>query len=230
MVAQLPNTSQTIPSQQLLNFENNEQSMGSGAYVAFGKRALDVCFTLMAVPLVLTLLLPLLACIAIEGGRPFYSQMRVGRGGRSYRMWKLRTMVVGADEKLAEHLAKDPAAREEWNRTQKLKCDPRITRTGKFLRKTSIDELPQLFNVLIGDMSLIGPRPMMVSQKDLYPGQDYYDLRPGITGLWQISSRNESSFADRAKFDSTYKRDLSLRSDLRILVKTVTVVLKATGH
>lgn len=230
MVVQLPNTSQTLTQSQMLSFEHSSERSGFGAYGAFGKRALDLFFTLMAAPIVLALLLPLMACIALEGGRPFYSQMRVGRGGRSYRMWKLRTMVVGADEKLAAHLAANPAAREEWNLTQKLKCDPRITRTGKFLRKTSIDELPQLFNVLLGDMSLIGPRPMMTSQKNLYPGKDYYDLRPGITGLWQISSRNESSFADRAKFDSTYKQNLSLRGDLAILVKTVSVVLKATGH
>lgn len=199
-------------------------------YRFFGKRFLDLLLTTLAAPIALPLLIPFLILIARDGGSPFYSQMRIGRNGRAYRMWKLRSMVVGADKKLAEHLAQNPKAKQEWDLTQKLKSDPRITRVGRIIRKTSLDELPQLWNVLRGDMSLIGPRPMMLDQKSLYPGTDYYKLRPGITGAWQVSSRNDSSFADRAVFDDVYNQDLSLKTDLKILLKTVTVVCKATGH
>jgi len=131
---------------------------------------------------------------------------------------------------LEYHLRKDPEARREWDEAQKLKRDPRITRIGRFLRKSSLDELPQLWNVLKGDMSLVGPRPMMVDQEALYPGRAYFELRPGITGPWQVSDRNESSFADRARFDNQYLDSLSLSVDLTILFRTVAVVLRCTGY
>jgi lipopolysaccharide/colanic/teichoic acid biosynthesis glycosyltransferase len=127
-------------------------------------------------------------------------------------------------------LAADPLLRQEWNQTQKLKADPRITRVGRLLRKSSLDELPQLWNVLIGDMSLVGPRPMMTSQQALYPGQAYYALRPGLTGYWQISERNESSFADRAGYDDRYERDVSLATDIRVLFATLRAVARGTGY
>jgi exopolysaccharide production protein ExoY len=114
--------------------------------------------------------------------------------------------------------------------TQKLKEDPRITPVGRVLRKISLDELPQLFNVLTGDMSLVGPRPIMVNQKALYPGQRYYDLRPGLTGLWQVSDRNECSFAGRSRFDDIYHRTMSFGIDLRIIGQTVSVVFRGTGY
>lgn len=230
MVVQLQNDAKAILMRSDLSFGDSPSISNMGLYRRFGKRALDLTLTLLTAPIVFVLLLPLIACVATDGKNPFYTQMRIGRGGRHYRMWKLRTMVVDADKKLAAYLEKNPEAAEEWNRSQKLKCDPRITKIGRILRKTSADELPQLWNVLRGDMSLIGPRPMMVDQQKLYPGNDYYDLRPGITGSWQVSSRNESSFADRAGFDATYNADLSLGEDVRILVKTVSVVLKATGY
>nr|WP_313860126.1 sugar transferase [Parasedimentitalea psychrophila] len=144
-------------------------------------------------------------------------------------MWKLRSMVINADSLLETYLAENSAALEEWNTYQKLAQDPRTTPVGRFIRKTSLDELPQLWNVLLGEMSLVGPRPMIPSQKTLYPGQDYYDLHPGITGMWQVSLRNKSTFSDRAEFDTKYNRTLSLRTDLGILLKTVQVVLKGTG-
>jgi lipopolysaccharide/colanic/teichoic acid biosynthesis glycosyltransferase len=139
-------------------------------------------------------------------------------------------MVPGADALLEYHLRKNPEARREWDETQKLKNDPRITRIGAFLRKSSLDELPQLWNVLRGEMSLVGPRPMMVDQRTLYPGTAYFDLRPGITGLWQISERNETSFAERAVFDNRYLASLSLSLDVSILLRTVSVVLRGTGY
>jgi lipopolysaccharide/colanic/teichoic acid biosynthesis glycosyltransferase len=195
------------------------------------KRVLDVTLVLLAAPIMVTLVLGLaLALLIMEGGVPFYRQDRVGRGGKIYKMWKLRSMVHDAETRLADHLAADPLARAEWDSTQKLKADPRITRFGRLLRKSSMDELPQLWNVLLGDMSLVGPRPMMDGQQGLYPGIAYYRLRPGITGFWQVSKRNESTFAERADFDDRYDREVSLATDLRLLTATVGVVIRATGH
>ena len=194
------------------------------------KRGFDVILVCLAAPIVLLTVALLAFVVALDGGNPFYTQDRVGRNGRTYRMWKLRSMVMKADAKLETYLASDAAARREWDETQKLKCDPRITRVGRILRKCSLDELPQLWNVLIGDMSLVGPRPMMPSQQSLYTGTAYYRLLPGITGPWQVSRRNESSFAERASFDQDYDSNVSLRTDLRLLISTVRVVLRATGY
>ena len=199
-------------------------------YRIYAKRSLDILLIVLSLPIVAPVIGLLAALVALEGGKPFYTQQRLGLSGRSYRIWKLRTMVPNADEVLEEHLSQDPALREEWNSKQKLLKDPRITRIGHVLRKCSLDELPQLWNVLRGDMSLVGPRPMMVNQKDMYPGTDYYALRPGITGLWQISDRNDTTFAARAKYDETYNAELSLQTDVKILIGTVRVVLDGTGH
>lgn len=201
-----------------------------GAYVTVVKRVLDLCLIVLTAPLTVPVILLLATLIACDGGKPFYTQFRVGRNGKLFRMWKLRTMVCDADARLAAHLDSDPAAFEEWTTTQKLKNDPRITPIGRLLRKTSLDELPQLFNVLDGSMSLVGPRPMMVGQQCLYDGRAYYNLRPGITGLWQISDRNECNFSDRVRFDNTYHSDISFLTDLRILLQTVAVVLRGTGY
>ena len=201
-----------------------------GLYRSGLKRVFDIALVVVFAPLVVLVVAALAIGAALDGGNPFYFQDRVGRGGRIYRMWKLRTMVAGAVAKLETYLAQHPAARQEWDSTQKLKSDPRITRFGRFLRRSSLDELPQLWNVLTGEMSLVGPRPMMPCQQDLYPGTAYYALRPGITGPWQVSRRNESSFAERAHFDQGYDRSLSLATDLRLLIRTVRVVLNATGY
>jgi lipopolysaccharide/colanic/teichoic acid biosynthesis glycosyltransferase len=194
-----------------------------------GKRLLDITLVLIAALPVLAVLLVLAALIALDGKSPIYLQKRIGRGGRVFNMWKLRSMVHNADALLQDHLKANPDARAEWDHAQKLRKDPRITRVGRIIRKTSLDELPQLWNVLHGDMSLVGPRPMMVCQKSLYPGSAYYAMRPGITGFWQISLRNESSFADRARFDADYLRKMSLKTDLSVLLQTVRVVVKGTG-
>ncbi|QCO58106.1 sugar transferase (plasmid) [Pseudorhodobacter turbinis] len=195
-----------------------------------GKRVLDIVIVLLTAPFVVPIIAILALLIARDGANPFYVQSRVGAQGKLYKMWKLRSMVVNAESKLEAYLASNADARAEWVRDQKLKSDPRITRFGKLLRRSSMDELPQLWNVLRGDMSLVGPRPMMPSQQAIYPGHDYYELRPGITGSWQVSERNESTFADRAAFDTAYNKDLSLAHDTRILAATVRVVLKATGY
>ena len=194
------------------------------------KRWLDIVLILITLPVTLPVTLMLMGLVALDGHSPIYCQKRIGRGGRVFRMVKIRTMVPGADALLQHYLDADPDVRREWDESQKLKSDPRITLIGRVLRKCSLDELPQLWNVLKGDMSLVGPRPMMVDQQKLYPGTAYFALRPGITGLWQISDRNDSSFAARAGFDSRYLAALSLRLDLAILFRTVTVVLRGTGH
>jgi lipopolysaccharide/colanic/teichoic acid biosynthesis glycosyltransferase len=213
-------------------FGDAPHNMGTDAalYSRTFKRVFDLACIVLAAPLIVPVIALLAMMVAIDGGKPFYRQARVGRDGRIYTMWKLRTMVAGADAKLEAHLAADPAARTEWDSTQKLKDDPRITRFGRMLRKTSLDELPQLFNVIKGEMSLVGPRPMLPEQQEMYPGTAYYDLLPGITGPWQVSARNETTFAARAYFDTRYARTLSFVEDLRMLASTVRVVTRATGH
>ena len=160
---------------------------------------------------------PVLVMIYVIGlfdtGSPIFRQERVGRDQKPFTLVKFRTMRPDTAS-VASHLA-DASA---------------ITSLGAFLRRTKLDELPQLWNVLIGDMSLVGPRPMMTSQQALYPSTVYYEMRPGITGYWQVSARNESSFADRAVFDSAYDADLSLATDLRVLWRTVHTVTNGTGY
>ena len=205
-----------------------------GLYLRVIKRGFDVVAVLAAAVFVVPLVMLLALLVSLDGGRPFYWQDRVGRGGRLFRIWKLRSMDVDADRLLEAHLAANPAARAEWNRTQKLKDDPRITPLGRLLRKSSLDELPQLWNVLVGDMSLVGPRPMLPDQTELYPEKAYYraycQLRPGVTGFWQVWARNETAFSARAHHDSLYFRRVSLWTDLFVLLVTVVVVLRGTGH
>lgn len=201
-----------------------------GLYRAHFKRLFECGLVLGTGLVTLPVVLVLALMVALEGGSPFYSQTRIGMNGRKFRIWKLRTMVRNAEEELARYLSENPEARDEWNAHQKLKSDPRITRVGALLRKTSMDELPQLINVLNGTMSLVGPRPMMVDQQDKYNGRSYYRLRPGITGLWQISERNDSEFVARVRYDDEYDRNVSLSQDLSILARTVTVVLRGTGY
>lgn len=190
---------------------------------------MDVLLVLAALPFLLPFCLIVAGLIALDGHSPFFRQERIGMNGRRFFMWKFRTMVPDAEAELSRHLAGNPAARAEWDSMQKLEDDPRITRFGRVLRRTSIDELPQLINVLTGDMSLVGPRPMMVSQQALYPGHAYYRLRPGLTGSWQVTERNASTFARRAKFDDDYEANLSFATDVGILARTVGVVLRCTG-
>lgn len=200
-----------------------------GVYRNFLKRALDVTAIMLAAPVVVPMVAVLAVAVARDGGKPFYSQMRVGKDGKRFRMWKLRSMVCDADERMEEYLAAHPEARLEWDLTQKLREDPRITRFGKILRQTSLDELPQLWNVFKGEMSLVGPRPIMLSQQVIYPGVAYYLLRPGCTGLWQTAGRNRTTFEARADYDATYEETLSLANDLKILLSTVGVMLRGTG-
>ncbi len=201
-----------------------------GLYQLGFKRLFDVCAVLLALPIIAPLIAVLAIMVARDGGRAFYTQKRVGRNGSIYTIWKLRTMVKDADQLLDVYLAENSEAAAEWHTSQKLKNDPRITPIGRVLRKCSLDELPQLWNVLTGEMSLVGPRPMMPEQRDMYPGMAYYTQRPGITGSWQVSERNESSFADRARFDTDYVANMSFSNDTKLLFATVGVVVKGTGY
>lgn len=201
-------------------------------YESLGKRCLDLMLVLLAAPVAVPLIALILTATWYQGGKPLYMQNRVGRGGKIFRCWKVRTMVQDADAVLARLIDSNPAVAEEWRINQKLSHDPRITSLGRFLRRTSLDELPQLWNVLNGTMSLVGPRPFTPEQRELYAdGRDtsYYALRPGISGLWQVSRRSAGSFAERVAYDDEYGQRISLRHDTAILWRTLIVVLRATG-
>jgi exopolysaccharide production protein ExoY len=196
------------------------------------KRIIDV----VAASILLFVLLPLIAVIAVlvslnHKGPALFRHNRVGLGGRSFECLKFRSMIPDADRVLEQHLASNPEARAEWEATQKLSDDPRTTILGRFLRKTSLDELPQLFNVLIGDMSLVGPRPIVPDEAVRYQDrlQSYLAVRPGITGLWQVSGRSECTYAERIALDEQYVREWDLALDALILVRTIPAVLKQRG-
>ncbi|WP_108262621.1 sugar transferase [Mangrovicoccus ximenensis] len=193
------------------------------------KRVFDIVFVVCSLPVVLPVILIFSFLVALDGRNPFFVQIRVGKDGRQFRMFKLRSMVADAEARLLEHLASNPDAKREWDEKQKLCNDPRITLVGRIIRKTSIDELPQFLNVLIGDMSMVGPRPMLPSQRELYPGKAYYMLLPGVTGFWQIGDRHETSFAARSHYDEDYYRALSFRTDLRVIFKTFGAICRGTG-
>jgi lipopolysaccharide/colanic/teichoic acid biosynthesis glycosyltransferase len=164
-------------------------------------------------------------------GGIFYSQDRLGIGGKVFKLLKFRTMYVNGDQIFEERLKNDPALRQEWEKYQKLKNDPRVTRGGAFLRKFSLDELPQMWNIFKGEMSLVGPRPIMISQKEMYgPAfHDYCQIKPGITGLWQVSGRNHTTFTRRAELDMEYIQRWSLWLDIYIIFQTVKEVLARDG-
>jgi len=210
-----------------------DQGSAGWIYRRFGKRVLDVVAVILILPVVLPVIVSAWGIMFVGGGSGFYSQARVGRDGRVFRCWKIRTMAPDADRKLATFIKSDPQIALEWQKTQKLENDPRITAIGNFFRRSSIDELPQLWNVLTGEMSLIGPRPFTPNQKALYDagrfGLAYYRLRPGISGLWQTQSRNLGAFQDRVSYDESYAETMSLLTDMRIALRTVVVILRATG-
>ena len=166
-----------------------------------------------------------------DDGPIFYDQLRIGKNGKIFKMYKYRSMVIGADDKLKEYLAENEEAREEYSKYKKLKKDPRITKLGNFLRKTSLDEFPQFINVLKGDMSLVGPRPYLQREKD--DMGEYYkyiiQCKPGITGYWQTTGRSGVTFQDRLKMDYDYYQNRNLKTDLKLLGKTILNVVKKEG-
>lgn len=169
--------------------------------------------------------------LCTTGAPAIYRHRRMGRGGHSFDCLKFRSMVPNSEDVLRELLENDAAAREEWNQTFKLRADPRVTRFGRFIRKTSLDELPQFWNVLRGDMSLVGPRPVVQKELENFYGpaaQVYSLVKPGITGPWQVGGRSDLSYPERIALDCGYARNWSIFGDFKILWKTVKVVL--TGH
>jgi Undecaprenyl-phosphate galactose phosphotransferase WbaP len=196
------------------------------------KRVMDLVVSISA----LIALSPLLVFITLwlkltDPGPLFFGHRRIGKGGRHFPAWKFRSMVVNAQEVLEEHLAKNPEMRAEWEATQKLKNDPRVTAVGRFLRKTSLDELPQLWNVIRGDMTLVGPRPIVDNEVEKYEEtfENYMRVLPGITGWWQVSGRNLTTYTRRVELDDFYVRNWSLWFDLYILYRTVKTVLFREG-
>jgi exopolysaccharide production protein ExoY len=196
------------------------------------KRVFDVLAALSGLVLLAPMFVILYLLIRLQDGGPaFYGHKRIGRYGVAFKCWKFRSMVMNGDAVLKDYLQKYPSAAEEWEQSQKLTDDPRVTPLGAFIRKTSLDEFPQLWNVLKGEMSIIGPRPVVRAELDRY-GRDrryYLLLRPGITGLWQVSGRSETTYERRVHLDRTYLENWSYAQDLSILINTVPAVLKAEG-
>ena len=197
------------------------------------KRLLDIlggfCGLLVLIPL--TIGVWIANKLSKDSGPIFYTQERIGQDGKIFKMYKYRSMIIGADEKLKDYLQENEEARKEYKKYKKLKNDPRITKIGKILRKTSLDEFPQFINVLKGDMSLVGPRPYLLREKEEINGFFKYitSCKPGITGLWQVRGRSNTTFTDRLTMDMEYYYNHTLKQDIKLLYKTVENVIKKEG-
>jgi Undecaprenyl-phosphate galactose phosphotransferase WbaP len=204
---------------------------------SFGEAVLKRTFDIISVVVILALfwwvMLIVTVCVKWSSAGPVvYGHLRVGRGGKSFKCYKFRSMVPNAQAVLQELLERDPDARAEWNRDFKLKEDPRITRIGAFIRKTSLDELPQLWNVVVGDMSIVGPRPVVRKELSRYYGKcrrHYLSVRPGLTGLWQVSGRNNMGYEERVALDRQYVQTWNVLMDFLIVMRTVGVIIGRKG-
>ncbi|MDD4649696.1 MAG: undecaprenyl-phosphate galactose phosphotransferase WbaP [Desulfoplanes sp.] len=196
------------------------------------KRYFDLVFICISLPVLVPLFLLLALAVSVDSRGPvFFKHKRIGMGGKEFFVWKFRTMIQDADKVLATYLTENPDLREEWEQTQKLQHDPRITRLGRILRKTSLDELPQLWNVIKGELSLVGPRPIVQDEVEKYQEAFslYKKVRPGITGLWQVSGRSDTSYDQRVNLDTYYVRNWSIWFDIYILALTPRAVLSGHG-
>lgn len=203
-----------------------------GTYRQFLKPIFDTVLALALLPLLLPIIAVLWVLVRLDGGPGFFGHKRIGKNGRVFHCWKIRTMVPDAEERLKKYLASNPEAQAEWARDHKLTNDPRITRLGKFLRETSLDELPQIWNVLAGEMSFVGPRPVVRAEMTKY-GTDrtaYLLMKPGITGLWQVSGRNDVTYKERVEMDVHYLSEQSFATDTRLLLLTAKTILDRTGR
>jgi lipopolysaccharide/colanic/teichoic acid biosynthesis glycosyltransferase len=197
-----------------------------------GKRAFDIVFAICALLLSLPILLACAIAVKLDSDGPvLFRQRRLGRGGKTFFILKFRTMVSDAETVLVSYLAAHPEARKEWDADHKLRQDPRVTRLGSMMRRLSLDELPQFWNVLCGDMSMVGPRPIVPAEISKYSKsfRDYCAVHPGITGLWQVSGRNDIDYSTRVALDSQYAKTFSLALDGMIMIRTFRVVLSAAG-
>ena len=209
-------------------------SIAAGAPPVGGisKRSFDILVALAALVVLSPIFVLIMALVkSSDGGRVFYGHRRIGYNGSTFRCLKFRTMAENGDVLLQRYLDENPQAREEWRETRKLQDDPRVTVVGSVLRKLSLDELPQLINILRGEMSIVGPRPVVEDELELYEASAVYYLRsrPGLTGLWQVSGRNDVSYAARVAFDTHYVRNWSLTSDLVIVARTIPAVCLSRG-
>ncbi|MBU2359078.1 MAG: sugar transferase [Alphaproteobacteria bacterium] len=195
------------------------------------KRIFDIVLALTLLPVIAPIIVVIWALVRREGGPGFFGHVRIGSNGRAFKCWKIRTMLPDAQSRLQAHLAQNPEAAAEWARDHKLSDDPRITRLGRLLRRTSLDELPQIWNVLRGDMSFVGPRPIVRAELHKYAMHrgGYLRMKPGITGLWQVSGRNDISYDERVAMDMSYAKIQSFWLDLRIIALTAGAVLHLTG-
>jgi undecaprenyl-phosphate galactose phosphotransferase len=195
------------------------------------KRAFDIAIASLSLLALCPVLLVLAFLIRRDGGPAVFGHKRLGMNGDTFFCLKFRSMIMNSDDVLGKYLSQNAEARTEWERDYKLRDDPRVTRIGKFLRQTSLDELPQLLNVLKGEMSIVGPRPIVISESEKYDSDisHYYRVRPGITGLWQVSGRSDVSYNERVGMDSWYVRNWSLWNDIAIICKTFSVVFTRSG-
>ncbi|HEX4918764.1 MAG TPA: sugar transferase [Limnobacter sp.] len=196
-----------------------------------GKRLFDIAFSLSVILFTMPIWLVLCLLVSLDGGPVFYSQRRIGRNGIPFNCWKFRTMSVNAEEALRQLIQSNPEIAREWQATQKLRVDPRVTPLGRWLRRTSVDELPQFFNVLNGTMSVVGPRPFAQDQVMLYHPvvlSKYLAVKPGLTGSWQVYARHDTTFECRARFDQIYVDKASFVSDLALVIKTPLAMLRGS--
>ena len=218
-----------VPKQTHLNRKKLVGKLESGT-----KRFIDIIGGLIGVLTLIPLTIGIYIARKIlkeDDGPIFYDQLRIGKNGKVFKMYKYRSMVIGADEKLFEYLEENEEAREEYRINKKLKNDPRVTKIGGFLRKTSLDEFPQFVNVLKGEMSLVGPRPYLPREKEDM-GETYkyiIESKPGITGFWQVNGRSDVTFEERLNMDLDYYKEKNLKLDMKLLMKTVSNIVKKEG-
>jgi Undecaprenyl-phosphate galactose phosphotransferase WbaP len=196
------------------------------------KRGMDITAVLLALPVLVPLFLAVGCLVVLSSPGPiFYSHRRIRQNGAFFSMWKFRTMCVNSAEVLEEYLSRNPEARAEWTKTHKLRHDPRVTKIGQFLRRYSLDEFPQIWNVLTGKMSLVGPRPIVAAEVEKYKDSfSYYcRVKPGLTGLWQVSGRSTLTYDQRVALDRQYVESWSLSQDLGILLRTLPSVVSQDG-
>jgi len=225
-----------LKHQDFTFFTSDRKNFGSvkpaGLYERHMKRALDLFLSIFLLPVLIPILGILILWVRKDGGPGLFVHERVGYRGQSFKCLKIRTMVMGAEDRLDGYLNANPEASIEWSRTQKLTNDPRITDLGKFLRKTSLDELPQIWNVIKGEMSLVGPRPVTRAELQRYGSNVdlYLQLTPGVTGLWQVEGRGDGCYNERIEMDKRYTENMSIFQDILLILRTAGVVVKPTGR
>lgn len=220
-----------------LNFTSNAsvdaaRALDFGTYQRGGKRCLDLILALLFLPIVVPVIITMFAINRGTGSATFFGHPRIGKNGDRFVCWKIQTMTPNSEYILKAHFENNPLAIKEWHQKQKLVNDPRVTTFGRFLRRTSLDELPQIWNVFRGDMSFVGPRPITESELHHYGARakDYFSARPGITGVWQVYGRANGCYKERVQMDLSYCRAISIFSDLSLIALTGLVVFKATGR